>query len=509
MKPMKPMKKYLVTLGVLLAQALAVSLVFTMLPHAAAASSASPNPGNHYGFLSEPIKVTGGYVAGTTVGDPANPSHAYRGIPYAAPPVGNLRWKAPQPVVPWNGVLQATVFPASPVQFTAVGFLPPITQSEDSLTLNLITPATRASEKLPVMVYFHGGAYTYSSGNEDWVSNRYGLPEAGVVYVQVNESLGALGLLSHPLLNAEAGHSGNYLFLDLIESLKWVRANISAFGGDPNNVTIFGESGGGAKVSVLMASPLAKGLFQHAICQSGATTVATSDPLTTLTEEQMYAQGQLLFQRLGVTTLAEARAKSWQEIVAAAQGMKWNQVVDGYVLEDTPTAVFQAHKQNAVPLIVGTVKGELVPTGTYPIALPFIPAAYQIMLHSQWELGVPSYAVLWDQVPANWRALGYAGVHFTDVPYVVGDMSEAAPAWRLILPILGGHATGPAVQLRDVDRTISKQISSIWAQFAKTGHPSVNRLINWPAWDPSSERYLYVNDSLTIREGFLRVGPIN
>ncbi len=366
--------------------------------------------------------------------------------------------------------------------------------NEGSLTLDLITPTERASQKLPVIVYFHGDGYTMGSGNDDWIAGCTQLAEAGAVVVFVNQRLGPLGLLCHPLLHAEAGHSGNYLFLDLIQSLKWVKANIAAFGGDPNNVTIFGQSGGSNKVSVLMASPLAKGLFQHAIVQSGTT---TSYEWPTLTEEEMYAQGELFFQRLGVTTLAQARAKSAEEVKAAAEGMRWNEVVDGYVLEDTPAAVFKAGKQNAVPLMVSTCLGELSGWGPIP--------EYQNMLDSQWALGVPSYAVVWDQVPANWRALGYPCCHASDLPYVFGDMREDSPAWTMILPFLGGHSDGSAVQLRDVDRTISKQISSIWAQFAKSGNPSVNRLVEWPAWDPSSKKYLYVNDSLTIRAG--RPGP--
>ncbi len=497
------MKKYLVvSLGVLLALALAVSLVFTMLPQAADAAAGS-NPGKHLGQLSDPIKVTGGYISGTTVGDPANPCRTYRGIPYAAPPVGDLRWKAPAPVVPWTGVLQCTTFPADPIQFSNwfMAFIPPPypPQSEDCLNLNIVTPATRASQKLPVMVYFHGGGYTSNSNNEPWVAGRTQLPEQGVVCVFVNQRLGALGLLCHPLLNAESGEadsSGNYLFLDLIQSLKWVRANISAFGGDPNNVTIFGESGGGYKVSMLMASPLAKGLFQRAIVQSGSVTWAEGSPST---EEEMYAQGEQFFANLGVTTLAQARAKSPEEIVAAAEGMDWSHVIDGYVLEDTPTAVFEAGEQNAVPLIVSTCLGELQGWLLIP--------DYQIMLESQWALGVPSYAVVLDQVPTNWRVLGYTCCHATDLCYVFGDMSEESPMWTLILPYLGGHFGGPAVQLRDVDRTISRQMSSLWAQFAKTGNPSVKKLIKWPAWDPSSERYLYINDSLTIREDFSGVQP--
>jgi para-nitrobenzyl esterase len=218
--------------------------------------------------------------------------HAYRGIPYAAPPVEIRRWKPPEPVTPWSGVRECTAYSIQAAQYPDVNV--PTAQripcSEDCLYLNVLTPAKSPTAKLPVMVWFHGGGLRYGNGN--WsLYNGLGLPRHGVVLVTVNGRLGMMGLMAHPLLSKESakGVSGNYLFLDLIAALKWVQKNITAFGGDPDNVTIFGESGGGTKVISLVASPLAKGLFHRAICQSGGSTVRP------MSVKEMESFGEKLF----------------------------------------------------------------------------------------------------------------------------------------------------------------------------------------------------------------------
>ena len=223
--------------------------------------------------LMDQVKTEAGYVSGAAIGEIGKEVHIYLGIPYAAPPVGNLRWKPPQPVAPWSGSRQCTDFSKIALQST-LGNLPPFPQilpsSEDCLYLNVLTPAKKTTDKLPVMVWMHGGGYQLDNAN-DPLTNAPRLPQYDVVVVNVNMRLNAIGLLAHPLLSKESpkGVSGNYMFLDMIAALQWVQKNIAAFGGDPKNVTIFGESGGGAKVSNLMASPLAKGLFHRAICESG------------------------------------------------------------------------------------------------------------------------------------------------------------------------------------------------------------------------------------------------
>jgi len=258
-------------------------------------------------LLVDPIKVDGGYISGTMVGEPGKAVRVYRGVPYAASPVGDLRWKPPQPVEPWSGIREATVFSSMCPQQKASWV--PGTISEDCLYLNVFTPAKKTSEQLPVMVWFHGGGFAVGSANQlpyVWPS----LPQHGVVMVGVNHRLGPIGLLAHPALTAESanGVSGNYLFLDLIAALQWVQTNIAAFGGDPNNVTIFGESGGGGKADALMASPLAKGLFQRAILESGANSERVG-VRGVLTLKEAEALGEQLVAKLGISERGEEIAE--------------------------------------------------------------------------------------------------------------------------------------------------------------------------------------------------------
>src|SRR5674476_357558 len=211
---------------------------------------------------SAPVKVTEGLVQGIIEGDLT----VYKGIPFAAPPVGDLRWKAPQSAVKWEGVKQTTKFAPAPMQ----GGNPPSGKSEDCLYLNVWTPAKSAKEKVPVLVWIYGGGFSFGSTAEPGYNGEK-LAKKGVVLVSIAYRVGQLGFLAHPELSAENPNqvSGNYGILDQIAGLQWIQKNIAAFGGDPNKVTIFGESAGGISVSMLCASPLAKGLFQGAISESG------------------------------------------------------------------------------------------------------------------------------------------------------------------------------------------------------------------------------------------------
>src|SRR5262245_24541302 len=223
-----------------------------------------------------PLQIEGGRISGTPAW--GWEVRLYRGIPYAAPPVGDLRWRPPQPVEPWTGVLAADHFAPRCMQagggaVARVGaqWTDPGTSemSEDCLYLNVWTPAASATEKLPVMVWFHGGGLVSGQGS-DAVFDGTMLAKKGVIVVTVNYRLNIFGLFAHPELTAESEHhsSGNYAFLDQIAALRWVKNNIAQFGGDPGNVTIFGQSGGSRSVAFQMASPLAKGLFHRAIAQS-------------------------------------------------------------------------------------------------------------------------------------------------------------------------------------------------------------------------------------------------
>jgi para-nitrobenzyl esterase len=228
---------------------------------------------------SQPVKVTGGLVSGVPGGDPSIVT--YKGIPFAAPPVGDLRWRAPQPVVAWKGVLRADKFSASCIQEIVTEQMPWTYEfmahndvSENCLYLNVFTPAKAASEKRPVFVYIYGGAFNQGSSAVP-VYDGEGLAKKGLVVVTFNYRVGALGFLAHPELTRESGHqaSGNYGLMDQIAALQWVHENIARFGGDADNVTIAGQSAGSMSVHDLTASPLARGLFHRAIAQSGGSSV--------------------------------------------------------------------------------------------------------------------------------------------------------------------------------------------------------------------------------------------
>src|SRR5688572_20317309 len=284
------------------------------------------------------VKTKSGKVSGTTVEDGGEKAHIFKGIPYAAPPVDEWRWKAPQPVKPWSDVLDATKWRNQCAQRAGSSMGEPGQISEDCLYLNVVTAARTTGEKRPVMVFFHGGGLTSGTGNS-LTYNNTALPRKGVVVVTVNSRLGPIGYMAHPALSAESGRgaSGNYGTLDLIASLRWVKENIEAFGGNPNNVLIFGESGGGTKTLSLITSPLAKGLFHKAIVESGSALI-TPERVTTL--ERAEAAGKRIAAKLGVdkaeNQLAALRAAKWEDIIAAVGDREVNfpanLVVDGYVL---------------------------------------------------------------------------------------------------------------------------------------------------------------------------------
>jgi len=470
--------------------------------------------------LSDPLKIDTGYISGTLIADVDNPIRAYRGIPYAAPPVGDLRWKPPQPAASWEEILQCTEFSKSPPQ-TAMPGLPPSPQSEDCLYLNVITPAKTVGESLPVMVWMHGGGYSFGSGN-DLLSNLHRLPQHGVVVVTVNMRLNSFGLLAHLLLTAESPHnsSGNYMFLDMIAALKWVKRNISIFGGNPDNVTIFGESGGGSKVSTLMASPLAKGLFHRAICESGS---SIGGFLNGKDLKEMEELGVKLFAKLGVDEeedpLKAVRALPFEKILEAREAMMEDlqgdrrsiglddAAVDGWFLPETPLEIFRAGNYNAVPLITIANLGEI--TGPGGLLIPQLIPAYVEMLECQNKAGVNGYAAIFDQVPSKWRAEGAVSTHAMELLYVFGDYDNRTGWW----PFMHGLAEQSGAQdpddpgLTEVDREVSEAMMKMWTQFALTGDPNVEGMIQWPAYDKEGDKYMYIADPLEIKTGFSKIKP--
>src|SRR5579871_66836 len=315
------------------------------------------------------VKVDGGLLQGTS----EDGLTVYRGIPFAAPPVGELRWRAPQPAAKWEGVKQADHFGARCYQGGRGA--PGIDTSEDCLYLNVWSPAKSASDHVPVLVWIYGGGFSAGATSEPTYSGEK-LAKRGVVLVSIAYRVGQMGFFVHPGLSAENQHhvSGNYGLLDMISGLQWVQRNIAAFGGDPHHVTIFGESAGGIAVSMLCASPLAKGLFQAAISQSGG----SFGPLSRNTYagenmrvlEDAETSGAAFAQAADARTLRDLRALSPRKLIEAARsqrGLPWP-IVDGWVIPDDQYKLYEAGRFNDTPILVGynSDEGLSFPPGRTP-----------------------------------------------------------------------------------------------------------------------------------------------
>jgi para-nitrobenzyl esterase len=468
------------------------------------------------------VKLDTGYITGTTVTQAGCEVYLYKGIPYAAPPIGELRWKPPLPAAPWSNVRTCIEFSIQAAQYPdpySADASKNSSSSEDCLYLNVLTPAEKTADNLPVMVWFHGGGLRYGNGNSA-LSVNLGLPLHDTVQVNINHRLGVMGLFAHPLLTGESPQrvSGNYMFLDMIAALQWVRRNISAFGGDPDNITIFGQSGGGLKVAALMASPLADGLFQRAIIQSGGRY------FDTVALDKMETFGEKLFHKLGVDKekdpLAAVRSLPCETIISTDHELNiemgpeyvfmgpWQVVHDGWFLPDTLIDMFQTGRRNQVPYLVIANKGEL--TGPAILIADMIIKDYLRLLAGRSTAESRGYAAIFDQVPEGWRCEGCVAAHGMELHYLFGALDDAA-AWAAAkagYEASGAKSTVPVIS--DSDRTVAENIMRIWTDFAKSGNPSVKGLIEWPAWDPDADEYLLITDPLQIQTGFsdlLKIQP--
>ena len=297
------------------------------------------------------VKTENGLVSGAAGERDANIT-AFKGIPYAEPPVGNLRWTPPRPARNWKGVRKAENFGDSCAQ----SFPKAVPASEDCLYLNIWTPAKSAGDRLPVMFWIHGGGFFVGSPREDLYDGEE-ISKKGVVVVTVNYRLGVFGFLAHPDLTKESSHhsSGNYGLLDQLAALQWVHRNIASFGGDPNKVTIFGESAGALSVNALLASPLSKGLFRAVISESGGVGAGFGrTALPSLHESE--SAGVKFAESMGAHSLAELRALPTEKLL---QTRNFPQVtVDGWYLPESLAMLIQEGKQNKVPLILGSNSDE-------------------------------------------------------------------------------------------------------------------------------------------------------
>jgi para-nitrobenzyl esterase len=470
--------------------------------------------------IKQPVKVEGGLVSGVSGTDPS--VLTFKGIPFAAPPVGGLRWREPKPVVAWQGVRKADKFSAGCIQHV-VGERKPWTHefmthgeiSEDCLYLNVWTSAPSAADKRPVFVYIYGGGFSEGSAQVP-VYDGEGLAKKGLVVVTFNYRLGVLGFLVHPELAAESVHhvSGNYGMLDQVAALRWVHDHIARFGGDPNRVTIAGQSAGGISVHDLTASPLAKGLFQRAIVESGGSSVgASSMNLGPRTITQAEAQGREFAAAKGAKSLADLRALSWEKLMEPLPGdtpgswprLFFAPIPDGYFLPAPFLDVIAQGKQNDVVTLTGVNKDELggfgppqgpvtaesfakqarerygkaadeflklYPTGTdgeAKIAQKQSTRDQALVSLYLWArvrartAKTAVYEYLWDHALPGPDADRFGAFHTSEVPYVMNTL------YMSDRPFTGA------------DWKIADRMSSYWTNFAATGDPNGKGLSQWPA----------------------------
>jgi len=434
--------------------------------------------------LEDPIRLDAGLVSGAEV----TPSgvRVFRGLPFAAPPVGENRWRPPQPVEPWEGVRDASEFGNVCVQheteprYVNIANMegsPPL--SEDCLYLNVWTPAKSADDALPVMVFFYGGAFTDGGGSAPLYDGT-ALAERGAVVVTMNYRLGPFGFLAHPALTAESEHdsSGNYGIMDMVASLEWVQRNIEAFGGDPNNVTIFGQSAGAMAITSLMTSPLAKGLFHRAIAQSimgGA--VAPNMPNATLAAQEQ--QGASQAEAAGISTVQELRALSTEQVAQTFRAQ--TMIVDNYVIPEDPAIVFAQGRQHPVDVLTGANAAELsfgprrAPPGASDGSDRIFWTAWRLAEYQR-TLGKNAYVYWFTQTsPAPEGSEPFLPVHAAEVKYVFDNLGER--------PLFPDNSDPTLAAASDADQRVADMVASYWVNFARTGNPNGEGL---PEWTPHS-----------------------
>jgi para-nitrobenzyl esterase len=435
------------------------------------------------------------------VADATGTVMVYRGIPYAAPPVGALRWREPQPAIAWSGIREASADAPGCMQVVGPDRLPWTAEfmhhgpvSEDCLYLNLWTPAHPADARLPVLVFIYGGGFSEGSVSVPLYDGA-ALARRNLLVVTINYRLGAFGFLAHPALTHASAHhaSGNYGLMDQVAALHWVHANIAAFGGDPTRVTISGQSAGAMSAYLLTVAPSAKGLFQRAIIESGPGALAsfgmpTGKALTT-TLAQAQRAGADFAKSLGATTVDELRSLKAESLLPTAGGKpaRFGPVIDGWFLPTDADTAYAAHAQNDVPVLIGMMADE-------PSAFPGYDATKAKAtraqgLHALDELLTarandsiqPAYAyyfehgIPWPQHPQ------FGAFHSGELPYVFNDLARLDRPWT------------PA------DRQLAVSVSSYWAAFVASGVPKVKALPVWPAYRPGSSRFMVFGERPAIR----------
>lgn len=486
-----------------------------------------------------PVKVEQGLLQGIS----EDGLNVYRGIPFAAPPVGDLRWKAPQPAAKWDGIKQADKFAPGPIQ----GGNPPSGKSEDCLYLNVWTPAKSASDRIPVLVWIYGGGFGAGATSERNYSGE-NLAKKGVVLVSIAYRVGQLGFFAHPELTAESANhaSGNYGLMDMIAGLQWIKKNISVFGGDPNKVTIFGESAGGIAVSMLCASPLAKGLFHGAISQSGGSfgpprpTTFPGENLKRLADAER--SGQEFAKSVGASSIAELRKLTPEQLSGSRGGggapggrggaprgrsggapggigMSWP-IIDGYVIPDDQYKLYEAGKFNDTPILVGYNSDEgasFSPPATTEAYIDGVKSRYGPHaddLLKAYPSGTGTVAKtardlardsafgwhtwIWARLQSKMGKSKAYYYYFDQHPVYPPDspqVDRGSPHGQDVGYVFMHLNTGRGGQTSNTDQAISEAMAAYWTNFAKYGTPNGQGVPEWPAFSDANPVVMYFSQT--------------
>ncbi len=480
----------------------AVIMVCLAVPAASQPAAAAPG---------DPVRIDSGPISGKLVSSDVK---AYLGVPYAAPPVGAIRWREPQPVTPWNDVRAADQYGASCPQLGAARGGP--AYSEDCLFLNVWAPAKPAAKKLPVIVYIYGGGYTSGSASSPSISGEV-LARKGAVYVNFNYRLSVLGSLGLPELTAETTRkaSSNFVHLDELAVLQWVHRNIAKFGGDPGDVTLMGQSSGAIDVCYLQASPLTKGLIHRVVAMSGST--FPGGPWGARPLKDVEQAGLKFEQKMGALSLAELRAIPWEKLLENSWiDINEPAVVDGYVLTEPTPDIFFIHKQNDVPAIMEWCRDESFGGFSNVRTLDDYKTALQRVA------GVKAYQMLKlypatndEEARQAARKAGLSGaVAKQMIGWAIAQAGSLSPAYVSVFSYgqsaghgkdvaywhgtVGQQSAGPGgrgAQVTPHDAELADQMTDALIAFAKTGNPNT-AAIKWPRFDPKDPRRLDFGDRI-------------